>query len=420
MVRQNSPQVVRVRIAPSPTGIPHIGTTRTALYNYLFAQKNKGVFILRIEDTDRERFVDGAEEKLHEILEWLSLPFEEKYKQSERLEIYKKHADELLKNGFAYKDQEAIRFKMPKKGQTSWIDQVGNKLISFENKDQEDFIILKSDGYPTYNFANVIDDHLMHISHVIRGQEFISSTPKHIQLYKAFSWDHPEFAHLPLVLGHDRQKLSKRHGAKSALDYRDEGYLPEAINNYMALLGWNPGGDKEIISMEEMIDLFDLKDINVGSPIFDPQKLLWMNGEYIRKSQISNLKSQILLQDSKVKELKDNLFDALILLAHTRMNTLNDFYNLTGFIFEKQDVILTDKEKQIADLLVKELSTINQWNNEAIFVALKKILVELNIKMHILYKVITGKEHGLPLPQVLEIIGKEKTISLLTKSTGSK
>lgn len=404
---------IRTRIAPSPTGIPHIGTTRTALYNYLFAKKNNGSFLLRIEDTDRERFVEGAEEKLVEILEWLGLTFDEEYKQSERLNIYKKHANELVQKGLAYEDNGAIRFKMPKTGVTSWTDAVGNKLIAFENKDQEDFVILKSDGYPTYNFANVIDDHLMEISHVIRGQEFISSTPKHVQLYKAFGWEHPVFVHLPLVLGNDHQKLSKRHGAKSALDYRDDGYLPEAVNNYMALLGWNPGGNREILSMQEMIDLFKLEDIHTASPVFDQKKLEWMNGEYIRKSQIPNLKSQILSQNAKI-DIEDSLFDKLLTLAQTRMKTLNDFYDLTQFVFEKTDVELTDQEKEVAKKLNNKLEGIEDWNAESILAGLKSVLESEKIRMGTIYKIITGKEAGLPLPQTLEILGKEKTLKLLS------
>ncbi len=410
-------EMVRVRIAPSPTGIPHIGNTRTALFNYLFAKRNNGVFLLRIEDTDRARLVPESEAAIREILTWLGLVWDEEYKQSERLDIYKEHAKILQEKNLAYTDSNALRFKMPKAGLTSWADAIGKKEISFENKTQEDFIIIKSDGYPTYNFANVIDDHLMNISHVIRGDEFISSTPKHIQLYKAFDWDLPVFAHLPVILGPDKTKLSKRHGAKSALDYREEGYLKEALLNYMVLLGWSPGGDKEIMPLEEMISLFDLGQVNTAGPIFDIKKLEWMNGEYIRKAQSSKLKAQILAQSSKLKNEDNTLIDQLIPLAQTRMTTLNDFEVLTRHFFQEPEVVASEEEKLIAKELISQFSEMEQWNNEAILAILKQVMQQEKIRMPILYKILTGNPSGLPLPQSLEILGKEKTLNRLKNIT---
>src|SRR5579872_2372341 len=290
-----SKKQVRVRLAPSPTGVPHIGTARTALFNYLFAKHNEGIFILRIEDTDRVRFDKNAVEAIFEILNWLGLGFDEKYTQSERKELYKRYADELLEKGLAYKDEGAIRFKIPRENKDiSWIDKIGDKEISFKRDVLEDFIILKSDGYPTYHLAHMVDDHLMEITHVIRGEEWISSTPKHILLYEAFGWDHPIFAHLPVILGPDRTKLSRRHGAKSILDYKAEGYIKEALLNFMALLGWNPGGDKEIMSLDEIITLFKLEDINSANPIFDMQKFTWMNQQYIQSLPEEDIKERII------------------------------------------------------------------------------------------------------------------------------
>lgn len=408
--------MVRVRIAPSPTGIPHIGNTRTALFNYLFAKHNNGKFILRIEDTDRARFVPESETAIYEILDWLGLKWDEKYIQSERLEIYKKHADQLLEKEIAYKEDGAVKFRMPSSGKTEWLDAVGNKKIEFKNETQEDFVIIKSGGYPTYNFANVIDDHLMEITHVIRGDEFISSTPKHIQLYKAFDWEIPVFAHPPVIVGSDHQKLSKRHGAKSALEYKKEGYLKEALVNFLVLLGWNPGGDKEFLSLSEMIELFDLKDINTASPVFDNTKLEWMNGVYIRQLSVDELNSR-LRQDSggqaKLKNIDDVLLKKLVSLAQTRVKTLNDFYLFTEFIFENSIIDLTKQEKEIAKNLLQNLSSISKWKEDEIFKAIKEILIKNKIKMSVIYKIITGREAGLPLPQTLEIIGKEKTIKLL-------
>ncbi|MBI1982405.1 MAG: glutamate--tRNA ligase, partial [Candidatus Levybacteria bacterium] len=377
-----------------------------------------GQFILRIEDTDRVRYVPESEKAICEILEWLGLLWDEKYVQSGRLDIYREYADKLLKNEMAYKDEGAVRFKMPKEDKTSWTDAVGNKEIAFDNSTQEDFVILKSDGFPTYNFANVVDDYLMKITHVIRGDEFISSTPKHIQLYKAFDWKPPVFAHLPVILGSDRQKLSKRHGAESVLYYREQGYLKEALLNFMVLLGWNPGEDREIMSIDEMVRLFDLKDVNTASPVFDIKKLEWFNGHYIRQLPIEELKSKINPSASlraRIKNLDTKILDELIILAQTRMTPLNDFSELTRWIFEESEVLLNEKEKQLAQKLIEAFLAIEQFSNETILQTLKTLIKTEGVKMSNFYKIITGKETGLPLPQALEILGREKTLGILKK-----
>lgn len=410
--------MIRVRIAPSPTGIPHIGNTRTALFNYLFAKHNKGNFILRIEDTDKARIVKGAKEAIFEILEWLGLVPDETYIQSERLDFYRDAAQKLQKQGFAREEEGAIRFIVPKGQILGWCDVVGNKKISFKSEAIEDFIILKSDGFPTYHLASVVDDHLMKISHIIRGDEWISSTPKHILLYKALNFELPVFAHLPVILGSDKSKLSKRHGAKSVLDYRDEGYLKEALLNFMALLGWNPGGNRELMSLSEMIALFDLKDVNTNSPIFDVNKLRWFNSYYIRKLSLKELKSRLCQGfggQAKLKNIEKTTLDKLIPLAQTRMTTLNDFYDLTKAFFEKEKVVLSEKEKIIAKKLLVNFESINNWNQENIFTAMKKVLEEEKVRMAVIYKIMTGKESGLPLPQTLEILGKEETIKRIKK-----
>lgn len=408
--------MVRVRIAPSPTGIPHIGNTRTALFNYLFAKRNKGKFIVRIEDTDQARIVPGAKEAIFEILKWLGLSWDEEYVQSERKSIYKDHADKLLKKGAAYKDEGAIRFRMPKEGETFWDDLIGKKHILFKNETQEDFVILKSDGFPTYHLANVVDDHLMNISHVIRGDEWVSSTPKHILLYEAFGWKHPIFAHLPVILGPDKTKLSKRHGAKSVLDLRNDGYLKEALLNFMGLLGWNPGEDKEIMDINEMIKLFDLKDVNAASPIFDVKKLDWINGEYIRKFQISNLKSQIINFYEGDKEvlgvISEKNSDKIIELAKTRMKTLGDFKD---FVIPRK-IELSSGEKDVAKTLLEKFSATNKWNKEEILIAMKETLSTHKAKGSVLYRIVTGFESGLPLPESLEVLEKEKTLERIRKS----
>lgn len=415
----NSKNNVRTRIAPSPTGIPHIGNTRTALFNYLFAKKNKGQFIVRIEDTDRARFVPGAVDAIFEILEWLGLSFDEKYVQSERLDIYKKHAEILKEKGFIYEDLGALRFRMPKDGKTSWVDAIGNKEIVFDNKTQEDFIAIKSDGYPTYNFAHVIDDHLMDITYVIRGVEFISSTPKHIQLYKAFGWEIPVLAHLPVIVGPDHKKLSKRHGAKSALDYRNEGYLKEALINFMALLGWSPGKNQEIMTFEEMIELFDLKDVNLASPVFDLNKLIWMNGAYIRKTQNSNLKSQI--YEFYKRKYPLDLIEKTVPLVQDRIKKLSDYLPLTEFFFEepKEYEIDLSGKKNVFEKVYNKLENVSKWQSLIIGEVLQKAAKDLNIKNSEFFMFIrvavTGKKVSPPLNESIEILGKEETILRIKK-----
>lgn len=408
--------MVRVRFAPSPTGIPHIGGTRTALFDYLFAKKESGKFILRIEDTDQKRLVPGAEEKIEEILEWLGISPDEKFNQSERLDIYKKHAQELLNKKVAYEKEGAIFVHVPEDKELSWTDAVGNKKVSFKGKDVEDFVILKSDGFPTYHLANVVDDHLMEITHVLRGEEWISSTPKHLYLYESFGWEVPNFVHLPVILGPDHTKLSKRHGAKSALDYRDEGYLPEVINNYTALLGWNPGGDEEVMSLEDMISKFKLKDINTANPVFDVKKLEWMNGVYIRKLDAGKLKERVLELNPQLKELDNELLEKFIDLSQTRTATLKDFPNLIEPFFNTQKSKLNKAQLSIVNDLKEKLGRISNWNQDKIFEVLKEILIKHKIKMPVLYKIFIGQESGLPLPASLEILGKEKTLEKLTFS----
>jgi len=404
---------VRVRIAPSPTGVPHIGNTRTALFNYLFAKHNKGKFIIRIEDTDRARLVPGAEKAIYEILKWLGIMWDEKYKQSERIGIYKKHAEHLLEKNLAYKEERAIRFKMPKTGETSWNDLIGNKNIVFKNETQEDFVILKSDGFPTYNFANVIDDHLMEITHVIRGEEFISSTPKHIQLYKSFGWKHPFFAHLPIVLGPDRTKLSKRHGAESVLYYREQGYLKEAILNYMALLGWNPGEDREIMDIEIMRKLFDLKDVNTNSPIFNIDKLNWFNGCYIRSLAEDELFLRIKNIGLDIKDEK--LARQLVSPAQSRMRTLNDFTRFIKPFVETVTLSLTTEQKEVIKELLTRFERITEWKRNKLYVEIRYLCMSRHVNMKTIYKALTGKEEGLPLADTFEILGKEKVLDRLAK-----
>lgn len=430
---------VRVRIAPSPTGSPHIGTAWQALFDYVFAKKNNGKFILRLEDTDRVRFVPESEQEIYDTLKWLGFTWSEgpdidgpfaPYKQSERLEIYKKYSQELLKKDLAYEDEGALRFKINKTGQTSYHDLVGNELdsrggkdITIENSTQEDFVIIKSDGYPTYNFANVIDDHLMEISHVVRGNEYISSMPKYIQLYSAFGWTPPEFAHLPLLVGSDRSKLSKRHGAKGALEYKKEGYLKEAVINFLALLGWSHPQGKEIFSLEEMIEVFDFKNFNPASAFFDETKLEWMNGEYIRQMSDEELEKR--LDEFLVDHPGKGKLGPIIPLVKERIKKLSDFVPLTDFFFEKPEYekeifikILKNKEvdlKSILSEMLKEMENLPKpWTAEDFEKSFRGLGEKLGLSASEMFQLIrvaiSGQTVTPPLFESIQILGEEETV----------
>jgi glutamyl/glutaminyl-tRNA synthetase len=284
--------MVRVRIAPSPTGFAHVGTAYTALFNFAFARNKNGKFIIRIEDTDVKRHLPRAEEAIYQALSWLGIDWNEgpdkggkygPYKQSERLDIYREKAKELIKKDLAYEEEGAIRYKNPKED-IAWRDLVRGE-ISFPGSEIGDFVIMKSDGYPTYNFAVVVDDSLMKISHIIRAEEHISNTPRQIALYKALGLKIPEFAHLPLLRNPDRSKISKRKNPVALSWYREQGYLPEALINFLCLLGWSHPEGKEIFSLEEFIKVFDIKRVRKAGPIFNLKKLDWINGEYILKTK---------------------------------------------------------------------------------------------------------------------------------------
>ncbi len=400
---------VKVRYAPSPTGIPHVGNIRTALFDYFQAKANNGTFVLRIEDTDQERKVEGALEAIKESLTWLGADWDEYVVQSERLDKYKKYAEELLEKGIAREEEGAIRFVVPEgEKEISWQDEIGKRVISFAREEIDDFIILKKDGYPTYHLANVVDDHLMEITHVIRGDDWISSTPKHILLYEAFGWNMPEFAHVPNVLSEDGKKLSKRRGAKSVLEFRDDGYLPEALLNYLMLLGWSPKNDKTIVSKEEIINEFSLDRVSVAGAIFSEQKLEWMNGEYIRALSLKDLEKRLFDYDNSLKELDRDLVRKLVEPAQTRMKKLSDFKKMISPFLEK-----TENDNPLRKLLYDKISRIDNWNKDEIVENLKSFIKEQNIKFPALYEIIIGEKQGLPLGDVFEILGKEKTLSLL-------
>ena len=456
--------MVRTRIAPSPTGQDiHVGNLYTALMNWAFARKNKGQFVVRIEDTDRTRWQEGAEEKILASIKAFGLVYDEgpdiggpyaPYRQSDRLETYKIHAEELIAKGKAYycfctkerldalreqqiKDKKTprydkhcltekdaksriengekyvIRLNVPQNEKISFIDVIRGE-ITFETNDIDDQVLLKSDGFPTYHLGVVIDDHLMKITHIIRAEEWISSTPKHVLLYKAFGWELPIFAHMPILRNPDKSKLSKRKNPVWAAWYLEQGFLPEAVINYLALLGWSHPEEKEIFPVTEFIKLFDLKDIKPVGPVFDLVKLKWVNQQYIQMQSDKDLKKLIIDFYPKAKELPEAQLDALMPLLNSRMETLKDFETLTKVFFvNKLDI--SEENVDLAKDLEEKLSAISEWNHAMIFTEMKKIMDAKKIRMPVLYKLLTGEDRGLPLPQVIEILGRDTTLSLLKK-----
>lgn len=470
---------VRVRFAPSPTGIPHIGNTRTALFNYLFAKKNKGKFILRIEDTDRERLVPESLPKILEILKFLGISWDEgpeiggpygPYIQSQRLNIYKEYAEKLVSLGKAYycfcsekrlnkmrQEQQkrgkiprydrlcrnlslneaekrvkngekfVIRLKVPDGEIISWDDLIQGK-IKFSTDVIDDQILLKSDGYPTYHLAVTVDDYLMKITHILRGAEWISSTPKHLLIYRAFGWEVPKIGHFPLILGSDKTKLSKRHGAKSCLDYRDEGYLPEALINFMVFLGWSPKTQQEVFTVDDLIKAFDISGIQKQNAIFNLEKLKWFNSIHIKQTPDDKLFDYLkpFLQKNANKEMVMKI----IPLVKGRMTTLSQWKNLTDFFFteplvsKKSFSILGLNPKEIKLFLTKVIAIFEKAKKLDIQ-TIKPLLPTLSTEskkvsvkpyFQIIHLAITGNLVTPPLNESMEILGKNVVISRLKKA----
>ena len=464
--------MVRTRIAPSPTGNPHIGTMYQALFNYAYARKHEGTFVVRIEDTDQARKVEGAEEQLFAALDWFGISEDESirnegeygpYKQSERLDRYKRHAEQLVSEGKAYycdcskerldevrkalqaekktpmydrhcrdlnKTAGVIRMKIPDNATYTWMDGIRGEMTFSTTKDGyplvDDQVIMKSDGFPTYHLAVVIDDHEMGITHLVRGEEWIASTPKHVILYDYFGWKDtmPLLTHTPLLRNPDKSKLSKRHGHTDVRWYRDAGFLPEALFNFMALLGWSHPEEKEIFSLDEFIEYFDLKDLHTVGPIFDETKLRWMNGEYIRKMNVTELSERIKLfyaekpeQGMSLEAIPHSDFIALVELAQSRIDTFDQFYPLIEhFLPGFSCRIETEQDEAVVQSLLEQLSGLEVWDAQTILEALRVVLKTNSIRMPVLYTILTGKERGLPLPESLAILGKDTIIARLSLS----
>jgi glutamyl-tRNA synthetase len=475
---------IRVRIAPSPTGDPHVGTAYIGLINYLYAKQRGGKFVLRIEDTDRARFVATSEQMIFDALHWLGLTWDEgpdvggpygPYRQSERTEIYREYAEILLANGTAYRAFEnaeelealrqrqiaaklpprydgahrdltqeqidgylaegrpyVIRMKVPA-GSTTFRDELrGN--ITFEHSNVDDQVLMKSDGFPTYHLANVVDDHLMQITDVIRAEEWISSTPKHVLLYQAFGWQFPRFWHMPLLRNLDKSKISKRKNPVSLVYYRQAGFLPEAVINFLGLMGGgmpsptpvevvNGAKETEIFSLAEMIERFEVPNIRLGGPVFDLTKLKWLNSEYLRA-----LSPEAFFAALRDTILSDNYLREISTLIQTRIETLGQFGELTAFLL--QDNVMPPAEVWVPKKRTPEetllfaadqlaLLEVTDWNHDALEPALKKLGEEktwsVKENFMLLRAILSGSTMSPPLLESMVVFGKARTLDRMRR-----
>lgn len=469
----------RTRFAPSPTGFMHIGNLRTAIFEYLLAKKDNGDFILRIEDTDQTRKVEGAIDFIYNTLSLCGFKIDEgpnnegeygPYIQSERIDIYKKYALELVEKGAAYycfcteerldklrevaslnkqafmydghcrnlSKEEAleklakgvpyvIRQAMPKTGETVVSDVVYGDIV-IDNSVLEDQILIKSDGYPTYNFANVIDDHLMNITHVVRGKEYLDQTAKYNLLYEAFGWEKPEYVHVAMVLGEDGSKLSKRNGDASFMDLYNEGYLPEAIVNYLVLLGWSPETNQEVFSMDELINIFDPKRISRSSSQYDVKKLNWFNAQYIKKLSSDEYFDFILpfLKEAyDITDKSDEWIRHLVSIYQNHISYGKEIVNEVRLFFE-DDITLDEECREFMNqegvsntikTFKEEIESITDWNVDNISTAINNVKEKCSVKGKMLYMpiriAVSGLMHGPELPDTIYLLGKEKVLKRL-------
>lgn len=464
-------EMVRTRIAPSPTGDPHVGTAYVALFNYAFARRHSGQFVLRIEDTDRKRSNPASEGIIFDALRWLGLEWDEgpdvggphgPYRQSERSEIYREHAERLVESGAAYPcfctadrlkalraeqrdkklpigydghcrsippeearkrrqagEPHVIRLAMPRQGE-SVVHDLLRGVIRFANTQIDDQILVKSDGFPTYHLANVVDDHLMAISHVIRAEEWISSLPKHIRLYEAFGWEPPVFCHLPLLRNADKSKISKRKNPVSLNYYRRAGYLPEALLNYLALMGWTMPDEREEFGLAELIANLDLADIRLGGPVFDLAKLTWLNGRYLRR-----MPPEEILERLRRDLYSDEHFLRILPLVRERIDTLEQFAEYSQFFFvgeleydeaARNKLVLKGKtpprSAKVLRLLLEEiLDPLMEWNAESLETALRGFMEKADLTAKELFMplrvAVTGRSATPPLFDTMAVLGKE-------------
>ncbi|MFP4163056.1 MAG: glutamate--tRNA ligase [Chitinispirillaceae bacterium] len=476
---------VRVRFAPSPTGYLHIGGARSALFNYLFARHHEGTFVLRIEDTDRSRFVEGALKEIYESLEWLGLHWDEgpqkegefgPYMQSQRLDLYKEHARKLLESGAAYRcfctperlakvreEQEkkgcpsgydrhcrdlpqdqvekklennipyVIRFKIPQ-GRTVGFEDLIRGYIEYQSDVLDDLVLIKTDGFPTYHMANVVDDHDMRITHVLRGDEWIVSTPRHVLLYEAFGWQVPKFAHLPVILSPGGGKLSKRKGAASVMDYKRNGYLPEALFNFLSLLGWAPGDDREKMSKEELISAFSLEQVSPKASVLDEKKLEWMNGLYMAERPAESL-APVVVDAWKEKgwveqdtAYTDARVTSIIELMKARSKKLTDLIDNPFYFFrdpESYDEKAARKNfkpeaAQYLQEIINVVSELQDFNHDELEKQYRVIAERKEVGagklIHPTRLAVSGVSFGPGLFELLEVLGKETVLRRLNKA----
>ena len=427
--------MIRVRFAPSPTGFLHIGGARTALFNWLYAEAKSGKFILRIEDTDRMRSEQKYVDEILESLRWLGFDWDEVYHQSKRLDLYQQHAQRLLKDGKAYTERtegkgEAIIYKV--NPQEIIVNDLIRGEIKFDTSVIKDQVLIKSDGTPTYNFACVVDDADMHISHVIRGDDHISNTPKQVLIYQALGFGIPYFAHLPLILGMEGGRLSKRTGATAISDYRKIGYLPEALVNYLLLLSLAPGDNREIIGIKEAVKLFDIKDVNKTAATFDLKKLDWMNNKYFKMMDTEALATQLIPELINKKYIPADNFDrnyvvSLVKLFQPRLNTLTDFFDWADFFFLQdikidpaaKDKFLSQDFSRELGLFIDRLETLENFSVVNIENSFREMVKELGMDaktlIHPIRVALTGKTIGPGLFEVIYYLGKKRTKERLSK-----
>ncbi|MEW6170056.1 MAG: glutamate--tRNA ligase [Candidatus Omnitrophota bacterium] len=423
-----------VRFAPSPTGYLHIGGSRTALFNWVFARHHKGKFILRIEDTDTLRSEKKYLDEILESLKWLGLDWDEIFFQSKRYDIYKKYAQQLLDGKKAYLEGTAIIFKV--NPEIVKIDDAIHGEITFDTSTIKDQVLIKSDGTPTYNFACVIDDALMKMTHIIRGDDHISNTPKQIILYEALGFKSPIFAHLPLILAAGGGRMSKRKGATSIREYKELGYLPEAIVNYLLLLGWSPGENQELITLEEAAKKFTLEKANKTAATFDSEKLDWINNQYLKKADPQRLLDLLvpsLLEKKYINENFDrNYLISLVKLFQGRMNTLNDFVAWSDFFFlddlnfEESALKILEAKNYSCEfsLLIEKMNILDNFDHASIEQAFRALVEGLKIKakdlVHPVRAALTGKTIGPGLFETMSILGKDRIETRLKKFIGKE
>ena len=424
--------MVRVRFAPSPTGYLHIGGVRTALFNWLFARHNQGTFILRIEDTDRVRSDKMYLDQILQDLKWLGLNWDEgPYFQSQRSHLYQEYAQRLLKERRAYNEGRAIILKVP--GTPFQFTDIIRGPIRFEAGTFKDQVLIKSDATPTYNFACCVDDYDMRISHVIRGEDHISNTPKQMAIYQALGFDLPAFAHIPLIVASDRSRLSKRKGARPLSYYREQGYLPEALFNFLALLGWSLGARREIASRRDLIKEFSLERAQKSAAFFNPEKLDWMNGQYIQNldsQRLAELLIPLLLQKEYIPEDygRKELLE-IIELFKPRIKRLSDFPQLAGFVFQeriefspeaKAFLLKKQKTKEILNKLSEVLEKTETFDVQTVEAACRKVIAAEGISsgelIHPVRVALTGRRVGPGLFETMAVLGREKVLERLTQA----